>query len=290
MRASGGGVAALAPALLTAMLSLTAADGQAGPPSTAPVAPEPNRVALDQTRALRLSQGAIGNRLRDHVLRDADGRALRLADLRGKPLLISFVYTGCFQVCPTTTRALKRAVEAGMRTLGPDSFNVVSIGFNQPFDTPQAMRAFAQQQGVQLPNWRFLSPDPQTLAALADDVGFSYAPAAGGFDHVTQVTLVDADGVVSAQVYGDRIALPELVELLEALLTGARPEPTPLAALAQRARLLCTYYDPVTGEYRFKYAILIEVAGGITGVLALIAFVVRSLRVPGLRLRRSTQR
>jgi protein SCO1/2 len=288
MVASGAGAAALAAALLAAILALGA--DAAAPAAAAVPQSGPDRVALDQTRALRVSQGAIGNRLRDHVLRDAEGAALRLADLRGRPLLISFVYTGCFQVCPTTTRALERAVQAAMRALGPDSFNVVSIGFNQPFDTPQAMRAFAQQQGVHLPNWRFLSPDPQTLAALADDVGFSYLPVAGGFDHVTQVTLVDAQGVVIAQVYGDRIALPELVEPLEALLAGAQPQGAPLAALAQRVRLLCTYYDPVSGEYRFKVAILIEIAGGITGVLALIWFVVRSLRTPGPGLRRSTLR
>lgn len=233
---------------------------------------------LDQTRALRLSQSAIGNVLRAHVLRDADGAPLRLADLRGKPLLVSFVYTGCFQVCPTTTRSLERAVQAAMRTLGPDAFNVISVGFNQPFDTPQAMRAFAQQHGVHLPNWHFASPDPDTLAALAADAGFSYAPVAGGFDHITQVTIVDAQGVVTSQVYGERFALPELVEPLKALLTGARPEPAALADLVDRVRLLCTYYDPVSGQYRFKYAILIEIAGGITGVLALIAFIARTLR------------
>jgi protein SCO1/2 len=288
--------AALAAAVLAATLFQGAAGAQT--PDPRPLHPSPTRtsepgprpVPLDQAHALRRSQGAIGNPLRDHVLRDADGRAMRLAELRGRPLLVSFVYTGCFQVCPTTTRSLERAVEAAMRTLGTDAFNVVSVGFNQPFDTPQAMRAFAQQQGVHLPNWRFLSPDPGTLAALADDVGFSYAPVAGGFDHVTQVTIVDSEGVVTAQVYGDRFALPELVEPLKALITGARPERATLAGLAERVRLLCTYYDPVSGEYRFKYAVLLEVAGGITGVLVLAAFIVRSLRSQARGLRRTIMR
>lgn len=271
-------------ALIAALLCEGAAGARAPDPRDPADAPasasglEPRSARLDQSRALQRSQGALGNTLSDHALRDVEGRTVRLGALRGKPLLVSFVYTGCFQVCPTTTRTLKRAVDAAMRTLGPDSFNVVSIGFNQPFDTPDALRAYAQQQGVHLPNWRFLSPDPRTLAALAEEVGFSFAPVAGGFDHVSQVTVVDADGVVTAQVYGERFALPELVEPLRALLTGARPERVTLAGLAQRVRLLCTYYDPVSGEYRFKYAILIELAGGITGVIALVAFVARSHR------------
>jgi protein SCO1/2 len=285
----GRSAAACAAALFAALVFQGAAGAQVPDPRSKSAYParepvpgtSPDR--LDQTRALRLSQSAIGNAMRAHVLRDADGAILRLSELRGKPLLVSFVYTGCFQVCPTTTRSLERAVEAAMRTLGPDAFNVISVGFNQPFDTPQAMRAFAQQQGLHLPNWHFASPDPDTLAALAADAGFSYAPVAGGFDHITQVTIVDAEGVVTAQVYGERFALPELVEPLKALLTGARPERAALADLAERVRLLCTYYDPVSGQYRFKYAILIEIAGGITGVLALLAFIARTLHVPGPR-------
>jgi protein SCO1/2 len=288
--------AARAAALIAVLLIQGAAGAQAlDPQSLRPSAtrqsePGAGHVALDQARALRLSQGAIGGTLGDHVLRDAEGGALRLADLRGKPLLVSFVYTGCFQVCPTTTRSLKRAVESALSTLGPSAFNVVSVGFNQPFDTPQAMRAFAQQQGVHLPNWHFVSPDADTLAALAGEVGFSYVPAAGGFDHIAQVTIVDDKGMVSAQVYGDRLALPDLVEPLKALLIGARPERTTLAGLTERVRLLCTYYDPVSGEYRFKYAILLEIAGGITGVLALIAFTIRALRAQAPSTERTSMR
>ena len=250
--------------------------------------PQPGRARLDQASTLAYSQGAIGNVLGDYTLRDSEDRLVRLADLRGKPLLVSFIYAGCFQVCPTVTRSLKRAVESALGTLGTDSFNVVSVGFNQPFDSPAAMRAYAQQHGIHLPNWRFLSPDPPTLAALAHDVGFRYAPVAGGFDHLTQVTIVDRDGVVVAQVYGERFALSELVEPLKALLAGTRPERTTLAGLAERVRLLCTYYDPVSGQYRFRYAILIEIAGGITGLLALIALAVRALRSHRPHLSRSS--
>ena len=43
------------------------------------------------------------------------------------------------------------------------SFHVASIGFNVPFDSPEAMRTFARQQGVMVPGWEFLSPDLPTL-------------------------------------------------------------------------------------------------------------------------------
>ena len=239
---------------------------------------------LNQSLALSASQGAIGNTLGEHSFGDSHGGTVRLAQLRGKPLLVSFIYTGCFQVCPTTTRTLKRAVEAAMGALGPESFNVVSVGFNLPFDSPDALRAFAQQQGVHLPNWYFLSPDPATLQRFADEVGFRYVPVAGGFDHVTQVTVVDARGVVTAQVYGDRFALSALVDALERALRAEPAERESTLGLLDRVRILCTYYDPVSGEYRFKYAILLELAGGLTGVVVLALFVARrgrATRRPG---------
>ena len=234
--------------------------------------------ALTQDQALRLSQGAIGQVVGDYMLTDTEGRPVRLSSLRGKPLLISFIYTGCFSVCPTTTRTLKRAVESAMRALGPGSFNVASIGFNVPFDTPAALRTFAGQQGVYFPNWLFLSPDAQTLEGLARDLGFSYARSAGGFDHITQVTILDRQGRVYRQVYGDSFPLPQLVAPLRELLTGTPPADESLAGFIERVRLLCTVYDPATGRYRYKYSILFEIFGGLMGLSAMLIFLLIELR------------
>lgn len=234
--------------------------------------------SLDQTAALAVSQRAIGGLVGAHVLRDAQGRPVPLARFRGKPLLVSFVYTGCFEVCPTTTRTLKRAVESAVRTLGTNGFNVVSIGFNLPFDTPQALQAFARQQGVTLPNWHFLSPDPATLDALTRELGFSFKPLAGGFDHITQVTVIDQSGRVYRQVYGDTFPLPQLVGPLKELITGTPPAEETLSGFLERVRVLCTYYDPNTGEYRYRYSILFEVVGGLFGISAMTAFLLIELR------------
>ena len=238
----------------------------------------PGPPALDQAEALALSQRALGVQVGEHVLRDVQGRPVPLSSFRGKPLLVSFVYTGCFTVCPTATRTLKRAVESAVATLGSDGFNVVSIGFNLPFDTPQALRAFAQQQGVTLPNWHFLSPDPATLEALARELGFSYAPLAGGFDHITQITVLDQSGRVYRQVYGERFPLPQLVGPLKELITGAPAARESLAGLLERVRLLCTYYDADTGQYRYRTSLLLEITGGLLGISAMAAFLLHELR------------
>lgn len=234
--------------------------------------------AFDQKLALRDSQAAIGRTVGDYVLRDTDGRPLRLADLRGKPLVVNFVYTGCFQVCPATTQFLGTAVAEAERTLGKGSFRVATIGFNLPFDTPAAMKGFAKKYGIASPEWLFLSPQAETLPRLVADFGFRYESTAAGFDHLLQVSIVDAEGRIYRQVYGDSFDTPLFVgPLLE--LAQNRPVPQGnLAALFQRVKLLCTVYDPVAGRYRLDYVIVAELLVGASIVLGVIAFLVVELR------------
>ena len=161
---------------------------------------------------------------------------MRLSDYRGKPLLVSFIYTGCFQVCPAQTRALYEAVKGLDRMLGEHQFNVVSIGFNQPFDSPDAMRSFARQHRIEHRNWEFLSPPRDSVDALTRAFGFSFVATPAGFDHVLGVTVVDADGRIHAQVYGDRLRADQLGAPLRELLLNAPPAATVHAGGDGRAR------------------------------------------------------
>ncbi|MBI3524250.1 MAG: SCO family protein [Betaproteobacteria bacterium] len=245
---------------------------------------------FDQTTALRASQAVVGETIPDYTLLDRNGRPVRLSSYRGKPLLVSFIYTGCFQICPATTRALLQAVKAAQDGLGSDHFNVISIGFNQPADSPQALKSFAAQNGIHYPNWEFLSPPASMVASLTHDFGFSFAATPAGFDHIRQVTVVDAQGRIYRQIYGESFAGDMLGEPLRQLITDApMPNKVSLSAILERVRILCTVYDPVTGEYRVKNGLALEVAGGLTFLIAIAWFFLlewraqrKSRRFPGV--------
>ncbi len=255
-----------------AVLLLPAALWAQSPATPAPV--------LDPAVALRESQAALGRTLGDHTLLDREGRPVRLASYRGKPLLVSFIYTGCFQVCPTTTRSLDETVRALRGRFGDHQFNVISIGFNQPADSPQAMKAFAAQNRISQPNWDFLSPPPRSVDALTRDFGFRFVATPAGFDHVLQLSLVDGQGRIVRQIYGERIATDALGEPLKQLLVGA-PLPaadTALTGLLDRIRLLCTVYDPKTGTYRVDYSLALEASGGLLFILAMAWYMLNEWR------------
>ncbi|CAB1370139.1 SCO family protein [Denitratisoma oestradiolicum] len=250
----------------------------AGPPQLVAqtVAPgsEASLTTLDRDAALTGSQAAVGRALPPMLLRDRYGKPVELSRLRGKPLLVNFIYTGCFQVCPTITRNLQKAVEGTVNALGAERFTIVSIGFNQPFDSPQAMNSYALQQGVRLPNWLFLSPEVGDVDALTAAFGFSFVQNAAGFDHLNQLTLVDGDGIIVRQIYGESFSADMLVEPLKALVVGsALPRQNAVTELLDRVRILCSVYDPKSGRYRIDYTLFMEIGGFLT-FLAGLGYVV----------------
>jgi len=229
-------------------------------------------VALDEAAALRISQAAVGRTLSDHTFRDSGRRAVRLGDLRGKPLVVNFVYTSCYHTCPLVVQTLARAVAMAQDALDADSFNVVTIGFDARADTPSRMRAYAQEQGIDLPNWRFLSADAATIDALAAEIGFVYYPSPRGFDHLAQTTVVDPAGVIYRQIYGSEFGPQALVEPLKRMALGQTGSLASLAGIVNRVRLFCTVYDPKRDRYRFDYSIFVGATIGAAS-LAVIGFI-----------------
>jgi protein SCO1/2 len=242
---------------------------------------------IDAATALERSEAAIGRTISDQLLIGADGRALRLDEFRGRPLVLSLVYTSCSFVCPITTQTLRSAVERARLALGADSFHVLTVGFDARNDTPGRLLAFARDQNIDSdPRWRLASAEPAILAGLLDEVGFSYTAAAGGFEHVAQTTILDGEGRVYRQVYGDAFPIQVFVEPLKELVFGRRLRALSLPDLADRIRFLCTVYDPTTGRYRTDFAIAFGIGiGGLS--LAIMGVIVmrmwRANRLPERR-------
>lgn len=219
---------------------------------------------LDPQAAYNLSQAAIGTTPADYVLRDRRGQEVRLSSYRGKPLLVSFIYTGCFQTCPTDTQLISQAVNATQDLLGSDVMRTVSIGFNAPFDAPETMTAFSRQRGITARNWEFMSTDMNTAPALARDFGFSYVATPKGFDHITQLTVLDREGRIYRQLYGDSLNAQAIISALRDIDNGVIPVPAGWSGVVTRIKLLCTVYDSDTGTYRADYSLIVGMVVGTT--------------------------
>ena len=217
--------------------------------------PETPSGRLDLRKVIEKSEQAIGRTLGTYRLTDSTGVPLGLRDLRGKPLVISLIYTSCSSVCPPTTQHLIDVVKEAGRIIGSDRFNVLTVGFDARNDTPARLAQFASVQGVKFANWQLASADAATIEALLRDLGFSYVAIAGGFDHVTQTTIVDRDGRIYRQVYGEDFPLQMFIEPLKDVVYGTRTAFT-FGGMIDRIKFICTTYDPGARRYRIDYGLV----------------------------------
>lgn len=236
---------------------------------------------LDAASAYALSQDAIGRHVGNHAFIDRAGREVSLTDLLGVPVVFSLIYTSCYHTCTVATRQLAQVVDIGREALGDDTFTVVTVGFDTSADTPERMASYARQQGVTDPGWRFLSASPETIAELTKELGFVYFPSPKGFEHTVQVTLLDADGMVYRQVYGEQFPPPNLVEPLKELVFGTGAKSPTLSGWVNGLKLFCTVYDPTSGRYRFDYSVLVAAFVGVLCLGAVAIFLVQAFRQHG---------
>jgi protein SCO1/2 len=107
--------------------------------------------------------------LPDVSLIDQHGQVISLASLKGKPVLIDFIYTSCASTCPVLTSK----IAAVARELGPAlgaNVTIVSITLDPEHDGPAQLAAYAKSQAVESNSWLFLTGKPadidQVLAAF----------------------------------------------------------------------------------------------------------------------------
>ncbi len=91
---------------------------------------------------------AVNRPAPEFTLRDADGRAVRLADFRGKVVVLNFVYTTCPDVCPLHSEAIASVQEAVNGTPMKDLLRFISITTDAERDTPAVMKSYGPADGL----------------------------------------------------------------------------------------------------------------------------------------------
>jgi protein SCO1 len=132
-------------------------------------------------------------------LTDQSGRHLTLASKRGSPQLVVMFYTSCKFICPTiidTVLDLDRKLTVVERP----RLGVLLISLDPQHDDPSALKAVADQRGLDLTRWTLTQPQPADVRAIASLLGVRYrALADGEFNHTGVLVLLDADGRIVAR-------------------------------------------------------------------------------------------
>ena len=134
----------------------------------------------------------------DFVLVDTFGRQVRLSELRGHVVLISFIYTACASACPLLTQRMarlrKRLTLAGV---GASQTEFLSITVDPSRDSSEALGRYAARFGVASDGWRFVREEPERLQpVLAAYDEWTKAQPDGEIDHPARLYLVDQKGAI----------------------------------------------------------------------------------------------
>ncbi|MSQ21703.1 MAG: SCO family protein [Dehalococcoidia bacterium] len=137
------------------------------------------------------------------TLRDQFGQDLELSSLKGKVVVMAFLYTNCPDICPLTTRTLGKAYDALGEDVRETAF--VAITVDPERDTVEQVYRYSEQMAM-LHKWAFLTGSRQEMEPVWRDYyvaaekesshDASAQGAATGYlvGHSAPVYLIDRDG------------------------------------------------------------------------------------------------
>ncbi len=139
----------------------------------------------------------VGDPVPDFALTTQDGATLRLADLKGEVVALTFIYTRCPlpDFCPAIDRKFADLARRLSAVSGrADHVRLLSISFDPDHDTPEVLRAHARLRGAKPPLWSFAVASDEELRKVAGGLGLEYTPISGQVAHTRSAAVVGPDG------------------------------------------------------------------------------------------------
>ena len=187
--------------------------------STAAIAAAPTAPAAGAARAPELASDSVYQLAA--TLTDQDGRAGRLDERLGHPVLVTMFYTSCQFVCPMIVEAL-RDTEAKLGAEERKHVSVLMVSIDPEHDSVAVLRRTADERGLDTSRWTLARTDATTVRKLAAVLGVQYrALPDGEFNHTTAVILLGADGRIVARTTRLGSADPSFVKRVKAAIQAS---------------------------------------------------------------------
>jgi|HubBroStandDraft_1064217.scaffolds.fasta_scaffold00986_7 protein SCO1/2 len=125
---------------------------------------------------------------------DQHGATVSLASLKGKPVLIDFVYTSCASTCPLLTEKMAAIAHQLGPALGAD-VTIVSITLDPEHDRPAELAKYAKSHDADENGWIFLTGTPAQIdQVLAQFKLRRTRESDGTITHSIEAFLLGPDG------------------------------------------------------------------------------------------------
>jgi protein SCO1 len=150
--------------------------------------------------------------LTDAKLVDQNGKTVALTSLKGKPMVVDFIYTSCPGPCLMETAKL---ANVALR-LGSDigsKVTIVSISVDPEHDGPKQLLDYSRQQGADEKGWYFLTGGPAEVdQALAGFKLSRQVEPDGSVGHLVDMMLIGPDGRLIREYNGEVVKAKDIVD------------------------------------------------------------------------------
>ncbi|SHK50010.1 SCO family protein [Rhodothermus profundi] len=160
-----------------------------------------------------------GDQLPNVTLLTQDSLLLHTAELRGRVVVLTFIYTRCPvpDFCPLMSRHFQQLQQPLKARFG-DRTRLLTISFDPAYDTPTVLRRYARQYTDDTHHWIFATGDSTTIYQLATQFGVHYEAASGEIIHNLTTALVGPDGRIARIWRGNRWQPEEVLHAVARLL------------------------------------------------------------------------
>jgi protein SCO1/2 len=135
--------------------------------------------------------------LLDATWNDQNARPMQLASLRGKPVILSMIFTRCGWACPTIVRDMKK-IAGRLQEDVQNDFRYVLVSMDPERDTPDVLSGFAREHQLESGRWTLLRGTTDDVRMLAALLGIRYRKEASGqFSHTNLITILNSEGEVA---------------------------------------------------------------------------------------------
>ena len=149
---------------------------------------------------------------------DTKGAKRVLADYRGKPVVVSMIFTHCEYACPVILEDLAR-FEESLTAAEREAVDWLLISFDAKRDTPEVLAAYAKKNELNPEYWSLLHTEDAGVRETAAVLGVRYKETpTGGYSHANRITVLDAQGKIFHRLDGLNVDVSPGVEAVRALL------------------------------------------------------------------------
>lgn len=154
---------------------------------------EPAQDPLTATSVLKR-----GDAVPDFELVNQDSKRIKLSQYRGRPLLLTFIYTRCPlpEFCPLTSKKFSEIYRELPSLPSSKKPHLLTISFDADYDTPAVLRDYAKpyMNPVSFEDWEFATGSMDQIKEITTYFGLIYRKESGQISHSLVTALIGPDG------------------------------------------------------------------------------------------------